>query len=72
LIRGFLYAGAQSLMLSLWSVNDQSTAMLMAEFYKEWMSGMNRAKALQKAMAAIRKTHPHPFHWAPFILVGKV
>ena len=72
LIRGFLYAGARSLLLSLWSVNDQSTAMLMGEFYREWTSGANRAKALQNAMISVRRTHPHPFHWAPFILVGKV
>ncbi|HET9943696.1 MAG TPA: CHAT domain-containing protein, partial [Terriglobia bacterium] len=72
LVRGFLYAGARSLLLSLWSVNDQSAAMLMAEFYKEWTGGLSRAKALQKAMITIRETHPHPFHWAPFILVGKV
>ena len=43
LVRGFLYAGARSLLLSLWSVNDQSTALLMAEFYKEWR-GLKRAK----------------------------
>jgi CHAT domain-containing protein len=72
LIRGFLYAGARSLMLSLWSVNDQSTSMLMAEFYKAWQGGEARAKALQTAIQAVRKVYPHPFHWAPFILVGKV
>jgi tetratricopeptide (TPR) repeat protein len=72
LIRGFLYAGARSLLLSLWSVNDQTTAMLMGEFYREWTGGVNRAKALQNAMILVRRTHPHPFHWAPFILVGKV
>jgi hypothetical protein len=72
LIRGFLYAGARSLMLSLWSVNDQSTAMLMAEFYKAWRSGEARAKALQTAIQAVREVYPHPFHWAPFILIGKV
>jgi CHAT domain-containing protein len=72
LVRGFLYAGARSLLLSLWSVNDQTTALLMGEFYKEWVGGGNRAKALQTAMLTLRKTHPHPFHWAPFILVGKI
>jgi tetratricopeptide (TPR) repeat protein len=72
LVRGFLYAGARSLLLSLWSVNDQTTALLMGEFYKEWMGGRNRAEALQEAMLTVRKSHPHPFHWAPFILVGKI
>jgi hypothetical protein len=71
LMRGFLYAGARSLLLSLWSVNDQSTAMLMTEFYKEWQGGSNRARALQSAIRTVRETYPHPFYWAPFILVGK-
>jgi CHAT domain-containing protein/tetratricopeptide (TPR) repeat protein len=72
LVRGFLYAGARSLLLSLWSVNDESTATLMAEFYKEWRGGSNRAKALQTAIQTVRQAYPHPFHWAPFILIGKV
>jgi CHAT domain-containing protein len=71
LIRGFLYAGARSLLLSLWSVNDQSTTALMAEFYTEWQQGANKAKALQSAMRTVRETFPHPFYWAPFILAGK-
>jgi hypothetical protein len=72
LMRGFLYAGARSLLLSLWSVNDQSTAFLMSEFYREWQGGKNRAGALQAAIRTVRGTYPHPFYWAPFILVGKV
>ena len=71
LIRGFLYAGARSLLLSLWSVNDASTTALMAEFYKEWQQGANKAKALQSAIHTVRETFPHPFYWAPFILAGK-
>ena len=72
LVRGFLYAGARSLLLSLWSVNDESTATLMAEFYKEWQAGSTRTKALQSATQKVRQIYPHPFHWAPFILIGKV
>ena len=71
LVRGFLYAGARSLLLSLWSVNDESTMALMSEFYKEWQQGANKAQALQSAMRSVRETFPHPFHWAPFILAGK-
>ena len=72
LMRGFFYAGARSLLLSLWSVSDESTAALMTEFYKEWQGGLSRTKALQTAIRHIRRTYPQPFHWAPFILVGKV
>jgi CHAT domain-containing protein/tetratricopeptide (TPR) repeat protein len=72
LMRGFLYAGARSLLLSLWSVNDESTALFMSEFYKAWRGGSNKAKALQAAMRTVRESYPHPFYWAPFIMVGKV
>jgi len=72
LMRGFLYAGARSLLLSLWSVSDESTVALMTEFYKEWRNGASKAKSLQSAMKAVRASYPSPFFWAPFILVGKV
>lgn len=72
LMRGFLYAGAQSLLLSLWSVNDESTATFMTEFYRVWAAGSPRARALQGAIRAVRSIYPHPFYWAPFIVVGKV
>src|SRR5215475_13882441 len=71
LIRGFLYAGARSLLTSLWSVSDEATVMLMKEFYKEWQTGATKARALQKAMRTVRRVHPNPYYWAPFILVGK-
>jgi CHAT domain-containing protein len=71
LIRGFLYAGARSLLTSLWSVSDEATVMLMKEFYKEWQTGATKARALQKAMRTVRRAHPNPYYWAPFILVGK-
>ena len=72
LMRGFLYAGARSLLLSLWSVNDESTVALMTTFYTEWRGGSSKAKSLQTAMKTVRASYPNPFFWAPFILVGKV
>jgi CHAT domain-containing protein len=71
LTRGFLYAGARSLLMSLWNVSDESTVILMGEFYREWRAGATKARALQKAMRTVRLTYPNPFYWAPFILVGK-
>jgi CHAT domain-containing protein len=70
LMRGFLYAGARSLLVSLWNVNDQSTAALMANFYREWKQGADKSTALRKAMLFIRQEYPSPFYWAPFLLVG--
>ena len=71
LMRGFFYAGARSLLLSLWNVNDESTVRLMKAFYAEWITGAPKAKALQKAMQTVRDAYPNPFYWAPFLLVGK-
>jgi CHAT domain-containing protein len=70
LMRGFLYAGARSLLLSLWNVNDESTTALMSRFYSEWQKGSAKSAALRQAMLAVRKDYPNPFHWAPFLLVG--
>ncbi len=70
LMRGFFYAGARSLLLSLWNVNDESTAALMVNFYREWQRGASKSTALQKAMLSVRDSHPNPFFWAPFLLVG--
>jgi CHAT domain-containing protein len=69
--RGLLYAGAQGVLLTLWDVNDQSTAEFMRLFYERLIAHPNKAKALQYAMGEIRKGYAHPFYWAPFVLVGK-
>ncbi len=71
LTRGLLYAGAQSALVSLWDVHDASTAAFMRRFYRHLTAGFGRAQALRQAMLDLRRTHPSPYHWAPFILVGK-
>jgi CHAT domain-containing protein len=71
LVRGFLYAGARSLLLTLWPVSDESTSQLMKAFYKNWISGMSKTAAIQRACQEVRSTFPHPFFWAPFVLIGK-
>jgi CHAT domain-containing protein len=70
LMRGFLYAGARSLLLTLWNVNDESAAALMECFYREWQQGATKGMALRRAMLNIRDRHPSPYYWAPFVLVG--
>jgi len=69
--RGFLFAGAASLLASLWDINDETTALLMSHFYRELGSGAGQAEALGRAQAAVRERHAHPFYWAPFVLIGK-
>jgi CHAT domain-containing protein/TolA-binding protein len=71
LVRGLLYAGAQGVLVTLWDVNDRSTAEFMKLFYEHLKTNPNKAQAVQHATAEIRKKYAHPFYWAPFVLVGK-
>ncbi len=70
LIRGLLCAGAQSLLLSLWDVHDQTTTEIMTSFYRRATTAPNKALALQGAMQELRERYPHPYYWAPFTLIG--
>ena len=71
LVRGFLYAGAASLMVSLWRVSDESTVFFMREFYSELSRHAGRADAWRVALLRTRERWPHPYYWGPFLLVGK-
>jgi CHAT domain-containing protein len=71
LVRGLLQAGAQSLVLSLWDVHDDSTKDFMVEFYTHLLQGRPRAEAMQAASICLRERRPHPYYWAPFLLIGK-
>lgn len=70
LMRGFLYAGAPSLVASLWAVSDTSTAELMREMYRLISGGESKRSALRKAQLKIRDDYGHPYYWAPFVLMG--
>jgi CHAT domain-containing protein/tetratricopeptide (TPR) repeat protein len=70
--RGLFYAGASTLLLSLWDVHDQSTSEFMQLFYREYLRTGKMASALQHAMQQLRQKNPHPYFWAPFVLVGKL
>ena len=70
LSRAFMYAGAPSMIVSLWSVSDSSTTRLMQEFYRQLKSGKSRAQALQRAQLEMQQKNPHPFYWAPFVIIG--
>jgi tetratricopeptide (TPR) repeat protein len=71
LVRGLLYAGAQTLMVSLWEVHDQSTAEFMRDFYQDYKISANKANALRNAVLKLKQKHRHPYYWAAFALVGK-
>lgn len=71
LVRGLLQAGAQTMILSLWDVHDASTKEFMLAFYRGWHRGLSKSRALNAAMLELRERYPHPYYWAPFLLIGK-
>ena len=64
-------------MMSMWSVPDKETQELMAGFYKNWTSGMEKPEALRQAQLAERETVKKrygkdlPFYWGAFVMVGR-
>jgi CHAT domain-containing protein len=71
LVRGFLTAGAASLVVSLWAVNDPATAKLMTAFYEGLKTGVAPRQALRMAALDTRQLFPHPYYWAPFTFIGR-
>lgn len=70
LTRGLLGAGCSAVVASLWTVNDESTAKLIAHFYAALRGAVEPAAALRSAMLALRAEYDHPYFWAPFMAVG--
>lgn len=70
LSRAFIYAGTPSLVASLWSVEDRSTAYLMERFYGYLQDGMSKGEALRQAKLDTMAEYPSPYHWAAFTLIG--
>jgi CHAT domain-containing protein len=74
LTRGFMYAGASSVLASLWKVDDEATSELMKRFYANMLQGgMNPAAALRAAQNSIRRQPQwrSPYYWAAFTLQGE-
>ncbi len=75
LARAFMYAGAPSLVVSLWQVNDVATSELMRNFYDHLDKGLNKDEALRQAKLDYLQSAPeltqHPGFWSPFIMMGK-
>jgi CHAT domain-containing protein len=65
-------SGAGSTLASMWSVDDRATAKLMQNFYGSLTQPhrVSKAEALRVAQKSIRQQYPHPYYWAPFVLVG--
>lgn len=78
LTRSFMHAGANALLISMWSVEDRSTAQWMSRFYQQLESGCDKAEAVRQVQVSFLTDNPstpnytHPYYWAPFFLVGDV
>ncbi len=68
--RAIIVAGANNLLMSLWKVDDEATALLMGAFYSNWTEGENQS-AFRKAQVALREKYPAPYYWGAFIMLGK-
>lgn len=77
LSRALLYAGTPSIIASLWNVNIESSKVLLSIFYSLWLNKEHpipKWKAFQQAQNSLilmdNEKYSHPYHWAPFILIG--
>jgi CHAT domain-containing protein/Tfp pilus assembly protein PilF len=68
--RAFKMAGAQSMIMSLWSVDDAATQQLMSLFYEERQRASDPHTAFRNAQQKLKKNFPHPFYWGAFVMVG--
>jgi len=67
--RAFIFAGTHALMSSLWRVSDVSTAIMMKQFYRNYMT-YGKAESLSRAMQHVKDRYPHPGYWGAFVLTG--
>lgn len=69
--RGFKKAGCKSIIMSLWSVDDNATQLLMTTFYKEYLSGKSQLQSFENAKRALRnlQSYNNPKYWAAFVLL---
>jgi CHAT domain-containing protein len=70
--QAFFFAGARSLVTSVWNINDRSTAEFMRHFYSHLIQGSTKGQALRLAkLEMLNSEYSHPFFWAAFLLMGE-
>jgi CHAT domain-containing protein len=68
--RAFKMAGVQTIIMSLWPVNDQATQLLMTEFYNNWIGKhQSKREAFRNAQNTVRTQYEEPEYWAGFIML---
>ncbi|MCX2745098.1 CHAT domain-containing protein [Mangrovivirga sp. M17] len=68
--RAFLVAGAETLVMSLFKVDDKVTSEFMITFYKEMLDGKDKREAFYAAKKKVKEDHAAPKYWAPFVMIG--
>jgi CHAT domain-containing protein len=73
--RAFQEAGSNAVLISMWQVPDEETTQLMSLFYKNWLAGNEKHRALWLAQQELRKelqsrNTDYPYYWGAFVLVG--
>jgi CHAT domain-containing protein len=79
--RAFIIAGAESIILSLWKVDDRTTQELMTLFYNDWIQRMQkggrapenvvRREAFRTAQTQLKAKYPDAYYWGAFVMVGE-
>lgn len=69
--RAAILAGAKSVLMSLWTVDDQATKDLMVAFYSQWMKTKNKREALRQAQLQMLAKYKHPYYWGAFVMIGE-
>lgn len=68
--RSFIVAGARTVLMSLWQVDDTATQELMNSFYSLWIAGTEKHKAFREAQLKLKSQYEAPYYWGAFVLIG--